>query len=158
MPNYRFDHAEWREVKGGAELSYNLRYDYKLLGWDFKARTVDFVLHFAGDGGHCQRHRHLADTTILVLEGEQHLNDLLQDGSTVHKTRVAGAYSRSTGPDAHPHMERGGLDGALIFYGCHAPDGRLFEFLDDDLNVTTVVTIEYMIERWEVFRASQTLG
>ena len=78
---------------------------------------------------------------------EQHLHDLLQDGSTVHKTRAAGEYSRSTGPDAHPHMERGGPNGALIYYGCYAPDGRLFEFLDDDLTVTTVVTLEYMVEQ-----------
>ena len=46
-------------------------------------------------------------------------------------------------------MERGGDDGALIFYGCQATDGRLFEFLDDDLNVIAEVTVETMVEEWE---------
>ena len=40
-------------------------------------------------------------------------------------------------------------DGALVFYGCHAPDGRLFEFLDDDLNVITEVTVENLIDDWK---------
>ncbi len=152
MSDYRFDtsHLEWREVKGEPELSYKLRYDYSILGWDRENGTIDFILRFAGDGGHCQRHRHLANTAILVLEGEQHLDDLRKDATPVHRVRHAGEYSRSSGPEELPHLERGGADGALIFYGCHAPDGRLFEFLDDDLNVITEVTIENLIEAWEL--------
>jgi hypothetical protein len=151
MADYRFDtsHLEWREVTGEPELSYKLHYDYSVLGWDLENGTIDFVLRFPGDGGHCQRHRHLANTAILVLEGEQHLDDLHKDGSSVHRMRHAGEYSRSSGPEELPHMERGGTDGALVFYGCHAPDGRLFEFLDDDLNVITEVTIENLIDDWQ---------
>ena len=150
MANDRFDtgHHEWLEVKGGPEVSYNLRYDYSVLGWDRENGTIDFALRFAGDGGHCQRHRHLADTAILILEGEQHLDDLHSDGTTSHRSRSAGEYSRSSGPEALGHMERGGPDGALIFYSCHADDGRLFEFLDDDLNVIAEVTLDSMIEEW----------
>jgi hypothetical protein len=151
MADYRFDtsHLEWREVRPEPGLSYKLHYDYSVLGWDRENGTVDFVLRFAGNGGHCQRHRHLAHTAILVLEGEQHLEDLHKDGTTVARMRRAGEYHRSSGPEELPHMERGGADGALIFYGCHAPDGRLFEFLDDDLNVITEVTIETLIEGWQ---------
>jgi hypothetical protein len=147
----RFDTSrlEWQEIKGGPELSYKLHYDYSVLGWDLENGTIDFVLRFPGDGGHCQRHRHLANTAILVLEGEQHLDDLHKDGSSVHRMRHAGEYSRSSGPEELPHMERGGADGALVFYGCHAPDGRLFEFLDDDLNVITEVTVENLIDDWQ---------
>ncbi len=110
MADYRFDtsHLEWREVKGELELSYKLRYDYSILGWD------------------------------------------RENGTIAHRMRPAGEYGRSSGPEELPHMERGGADGALILYGCHAPDGRLFEFLDDDLNVITEVTIENMIEAWEL--------
>lgn len=151
MADYRFDtsHLEWRRVEGEPGLSYKLAYDFSLLGWDRENGTADFVLRFAGDGGHCQRHRHLANTAILVLEGEQHLDDLLPDGTTRHRVRGAGEYARSRGPEELPHMERGGPDGALIFYGCHAPDGRLFEFLDDDLNVIEEVTIDDLVALWE---------
>jgi hypothetical protein len=55
-------HLEWREVRGEPGLSYKLRYDLCVLGWDRENGTIDFVLRFAGDGGHCQRHRHLATT------------------------------------------------------------------------------------------------
>jgi hypothetical protein len=46
-------------------------------------------------------------------------------------------------------MERGGAEGALVYYQCQADDGRLFEFLDDDLNVIEEVTIDTLLETWE---------
>jgi len=151
VPSDRFDTSrlEWQEIKEDPELSYKLHYDYSILGVDREAGIADFVLRFAGDGGHCQRHRHLASTAVLVLEGEQHLFDLHADGSTSHRVRSAGEYARHSGPEDLGHMERGGPDGALIFYGCHAPDGRLFEFLDDDLKVIMEVTIEDLVAGWE---------
>jgi hypothetical protein len=144
-----YDKAGWLNVPKDPDLSYNMHYDFKVLGWDREKGEVDFVLRFAADGGHCQRHRHLANTTILVLEGEQHLFDLYPDGRTEHRTRGAGAYHRGTGPEVRPHMERGGDDGALVYYQCQADDGRLFEFVDDDLNVIEEVTVDTLIETWE---------
>ncbi len=148
MTQYRFDTdpSDWQEIREDPALSYKLRYDFKLLGWDLEKGSVDFVLRFAGDGGHCQRHRHLADTTIMVLEGEQNLYDLHPDGTITHRVRQAGEYARSSGPEELPHMERGGAEGALIFYGCQTSDGRLFEFLDDDLKVIAEVTLKDLIE------------
>ena len=151
MADYRFDtsHLEWIEVREEPELSYKLHYDYTVLGWDREIGTIDFVLRFAGNGGHCQRHRHLANTAILVLEGEQHLEDLHPDGTRERRLRHAGEYARNKGPEALPHMEGGGADGALILYSCQANDGRLFEFLDDDLKVITEVTMDDLIAGWE---------
>lgn len=141
--------AGWLHVPQDPELSYEMHYDLKVLGRNRDRGEIDFVLRFSPDGAHCQRHRHLANTTLLVLEGEQRLLDLKPDGTTEQRTRATGTYHRSTGPDALPHMERGGDSGALIYYQCQADDGRLFEFLDDDLNVTEVVTIDALIETWE---------
>ncbi len=141
--------TEWVNVPEDPDLSYDMHYQLKVLGWDRDKGEIDFVLRFAADGGHCQRHRHLANTTILVLEGEQHLFDLKPDGSSEHRMRTTGAYHRGTGPEALPHMERGGDEGALVYYQCQADDGRLFEFLDDDLNVIEEITLDSLIETWE---------
>ena len=147
-----YDDSGWVKVPEDPDLSYSMHYDFKVLGWDREKGEVDFVLRFAADGGHCQRHRHLANTTILVLEGEQQLFDLKPDGSTEHRTRSTGTYHRSKGADALPHMERGGDEGALVYYQCQSDDGRLFEFLDDDLNVIEEITLDALIDGWEAAR------
>ena len=41
-------------------------------------------------------------------------------------------------------MERGGPEGALIFFALQAVDGRLFETLDRDMNLLTSSTVEEM--------------
>ena len=58
-------------------------------------------------------------------------------------------YGPDTDGDGKPDMERGGPDGALIFYGHHTTDGRMYELLDDDLEVVHTVTLDEMIETWE---------
>ena len=57
---------KWREVTGEPGLSYKVRHDYTILGYDLAAGTLDMVVRWAGDGGHCPIHRHLATTTVLV--------------------------------------------------------------------------------------------
>ena len=156
MQSVRFDSVPtaWQEIVGDRDLNYLLHYDFQCLAWDRNAHTIDFVLRFRSDGGHCPRHRHLAATTVIVIEGEQHLDEIHPDGTTTHKCRIAGEYHRSDGADDNPHMESGGPDGAVVFYSCYAPDGRLFELIDDDMTVTTVITIDDMIGSWEAFKAA----
>ena len=48
----------------------------------------------------------------------------------------------------------GGAQGALIYYQCQSDDGRLFEFLDDELNVIEEVTVDTLIETWEKARSA----
>ncbi|MDJ0848977.1 MAG: hypothetical protein QNK04_11405 [Myxococcota bacterium] len=140
---------KWREVKGEPGLSYKVRHDYTVLGYDVGAGTLDMVVRWAGDGGHCPIHRHVATTTVLVLEGEQHLWDLQPDGTHgPEKVRHAGDYALTVG-DALPHLERGGAEGGLVFFGAHTNDGRLYEILDEDLNVMADVTIETLVADWK---------
>jgi hypothetical protein len=139
----------WREVKGEPGLSYKVRHDYTILGYDLEAGTLDMVVRWAGDGGHCPLHRHTATTTVLVLEGEQHLWDLHADGSRgEHRVRRAGDYALTVG-DALPHLERGGPEGGLAFFGNHSENGRLYEILDEDMNVVLDVTMETLVEDWK---------
>jgi hypothetical protein len=145
------DRYKWREVTGEPGLSYKVRHDYTLLGWDVSAGTLDMLVRWAGDGGHCPIHRHVATTTVLVLEGEQHLCDVLPDGTrTRPRMRRAGEYSLSLG-DALPHLERGGPEGGIAFFGNHTRNGLLYEIVDEGGKVIAQATIENMVADWKAF-------
>jgi hypothetical protein len=136
---------KWREVTGEPELSYKIRHDYTILGYDLAAGTLDMVVRWEGDGGHCPMHRHTATTTVLVLAGEQHLWDINPDGSHGdHKVRRAGDYALSVG-DALPHLERGGADGGMVFFGNHSSNGLLYEIIGEDQKVLADITMESLV-------------
>jgi hypothetical protein len=140
---------KWREVKGEPGLGYKVRHDYTILGYDLAAGTLDMLVRWNGDGGHCPIHRHAATTTVLVLEGEQHLWDLHADGSRgPHKVRRAGEYALTVG-DTLPHLERGGTEGGLVFFGNHSSNGLLYEFFDEDLKSIGDITMETLIADWK---------
>lgn len=139
----------WRVVTGDASSSYKIHHDYTILGHDRAAGTLDMLVRWYGDGGHCPIHRHASTTTILVLEGEQHLWDVHPDGSRgEHRVRRAGDYALTVG-DAHPHLERGGDQGGVAFFGCHTGDGLLYELCDENAKVFLNVTIEWLVADWQ---------
>ena len=151
MAGAGFDESrhKWREVTGWPGLSYKIRHDYTILGHDLTAGTLDMVVRWRGDGGHCPIHRHVATTTVLVLDGEQHLWDLDRDGRRgPERIRRAGDYALSVG-DALPHLECGGPDGGLVFFGNHTPTGVLYEVLDENGVVLTNATIESLVADWK---------
>ncbi len=143
------DRYKWREVTGGPELSYKVRHDYTILGCDVAAGTLDMVVRWQGDGGHCPIHRHTSTTSILVIAGEQHLWDIHPDGTRgEHKVRRAGDYALTVG-DGLPHLERGGREGGIVFFGNHCTNGLLYEVLDEDMKVVADVTIEGLFADWQ---------
>lgn len=142
------DKINWVHVADPDFTEYKLDYEYSILGYDEASNRLDMLLRFSGNGGHCLRHRHVATTATLILQGEQHLLELLPDGSTKKVVRKAGEYSLS-GKDALPHLERGGPEGATIFLSLHAPDGVLFEYMDANLENVTVSTVQDYISRFE---------
>ncbi len=149
QPGFDAARHKWRSVVADPQLSCPIRHDYTILGYDPAARTLDMVVRWAGDGGHCPIHRHTATTSILVLEGEQHLWDLNPDRSRGdHRVRRVGDYALTNG-EVLPHLERGGPDGGVVFFGNHSPDGRLYEILDEDLNVVIDLTMEELFADWE---------
>ena len=147
-PKLDSDKIPWLEVAGSRDSSYPVHHDIAILGWDRDAGTIDLMIRFDDRGGHCQAHRHISTTSVLVLEGEQHLDELLPDGTRVHKVRRAGEHHLTPG-DPNPHLERGGPDGAVVFFSHHTPDGRLYEIVDDDRNPVSVVTIDSLVAMWE---------
>ena len=139
---------KWREVTGGPELSYKVHHDYTILGSSVAAGTLDMVVRWGSDGGHCPMHRHTSTTTVLVLAGEQHLWDIHPDAARgEHKVRKAGDYALTVG-DGLPHLERGGEEGGMAFFGNHCSDGNLYELLDEDMKVVMEVTIESLLADW----------
>jgi hypothetical protein len=136
---------DWREVSGDPDSPYRIHHEMCVLGHDRDAGTIDLLIRFDAEGGHCQAHRHVTTTSVLVLSGAQHLDELHPDGTRV---RTAGAHHLTAG-DAHPHLERGGPDGAVLFFSHHTDDGRLYEIVDLEGNVVHTVTIDSLIASWE---------
>lgn len=139
----------WREVTGEPGAVFPVRHDYTILGHDLGAGTLDMLVRWKGDGGHCPIHRHVSTTTVLVIEGEQHLWDLARDGTRgPHRVRRAGDYALTIG-DPLPHLERGGPDGGVVFFGNHAGDGRLYEIFDEAMALVAEVTMRDLLADWE---------
>ena len=148
MIDFDTSNLRWMVSDGDGSTSYRIHQETSILGYDRVAGTLDMLVRFDNCGGHCPAHRHVTTTSVLVLDGEQHLDDMLPGGQRVHKVRKAGEYHLTTG-DTHPHMERGGSDGALVFYSHHTDDGSLYELVDEKGEVIYVVTLDGLADAWE---------
>ena len=113
--------VEWVHLTGEPELDYLIDYKLAVLGCQPEVGTLDLMIEFAPNS-HCHFHRHVAATTTLVLEGQQHVFETSEDGETTHKIRNAGDYGSSPGGDVH--MERDGPEGALVFFSFTSPTGN----------------------------------
>jgi len=142
------DRYKWREVTGEPGQAFLIRHDYTILDYDAAAGTLNMLVRWRDDGGHCPIHRHTSTTSVLVLEGEQHLWDVHPDGTRgAHRVRRAGDHALTVG-EALPHLERGGPQGGVVFFGNHSADGRLYEIFDDDMNLVMEVTMELLVADW----------
>ncbi|NKB55126.1 MAG: hypothetical protein GKS00_02215 [Alphaproteobacteria bacterium] len=142
------DSVEWRRVVDSDSEDFKIDFEYSLLGYDLPSGRLDMLLRFAGNGGHCRRHRHVASTVTLVLEGEQHVDELQRDGTIKSIVRKAGDYALA-GIDALPHLERGGPEGGTVLLSLQAPDGVLFEYFDKNMKNRRSLTIEQYVDSWD---------
>jgi hypothetical protein len=140
----------WREVAGPWSQVHFVRHDYTVLAHDAAAGTLDMLVRWRDDGGHCPLHRHTATTTsVLVLAGEQHVCDILPDGTLGPLTvRTTGQHVLLPN-DRYPHLECGAPDGGLAFFGCHTADGRLYDIIGDDGELLMEITIENLVADFE---------
>ena len=139
--------VEWRRVTDVACKEFKVDFEYSLLGYDLASGRLDMLLRYAKGRGHCRRHRHVASTLTLVLEGEQHLLEMQPDGTTKSISRRKGDYALAS-PDALPHIECGGDEGGTIVLSMTAPDGILFEYFDENMENGWTLSIEQYVDAW----------
>ena len=155
-PSFDMNAVEWRRVHDATCEDYLVDFEYSLLGYDLATGRLDMLLRYA-KGGHCRRHRHIASTVTLVLEGEQRLVEKRPDGTSLSIHRKKGDYALAES-DAHPHDEHGGEEGGTILLSMTATDGRLFEYFDEHMNSLGTVSIAEYVDSWNrgVAYGSQT--
>lgn len=139
--------VEWRHVTDPTCTEFKIDFETSLLGYDVANGRLDMLLRYAKGRGHCRRHRHVASTLTLVLEGEQHLLEMQADGSTKAISRKAGDYALSS-PDALPHVECGGDDGGTLILSMTAPDGILFEYFDENMENGWTLSVAQYVDAW----------
>lgn len=135
--------ATWVHYGDSPRFDYPIDYSIAVVEADVEAGRIDFLVRWAPDA-YCHHHRHLGTTEAVVIEGEQHLTQH-RPFETVTKIRTAGFAGPV--PDGETHMERAGADGLTMLFSTHAPDGRLFEVLDDDGRVLATATIAEFLDR-----------
>lgn len=141
------DTVAWRRVVDPEFTAFKIDFEHCLLGYDLASGRLDMLLRYAKGRGHCRRHRHVASTVTLVLEGEQHLLETQPDGSTKAIARKKGDYALAAA-DALPHLECGGEDGGLVLLSMTAPDGILFEYFDESMRGGWTLSIADYVDAW----------
>ncbi len=122
------------------------RFDDRNIGWhkfgdftgllvamfdvDEEKNQTEFIVKFEPNSK-IFLHRHPAHTNTFVVEGEHRLYE--PDGETLKEVRPTGTYTSSPPGDAH--REGGGADGCIVFYSVRGESDRLFDVLDDEMNV-----------------------
>jgi catechol 2,3-dioxygenase-like lactoylglutathione lyase family enzyme len=141
ISGFNLNNLQWVHIEGGPEFDYPINYWLAILGARPEVGGLDFLVKWEPDS-YCHFHRHLGETTTLILEGEHHVVETTAN-QTLHKIRQPGHYSRT--PDGEAHMEYAGPAGSLVFFSMRSPDGRLFEILDKDENVLGIATVEGLL-------------
>ncbi|NIP92509.1 MAG: hypothetical protein GWO24_03180, partial [Akkermansiaceae bacterium] len=120
---YPDENLDWMRITGSRRFDYPIDYWVAILRTDPEAGRIDFISRWEPDN-YCHYHRHLGETSILVLEGEHHVVETTEL-ETVHKIRRPGFFTTNPGGDLH--MEYGGPEGSLVFFSCQAIDGDIFD-------------------------------
>jgi quercetin dioxygenase-like cupin family protein len=133
----------WNRLEGIDHLQYFI------LDVDSERQIVDVLFKFDANE-QIVLHRHVALNHMLVLQGEHRLYE--PDGS-VKEVRPAGRYTVSPASN-DPHREGGGDEEVIILFSIRGTDGKLYEFLDDDMNVVGEFTMDDFIATYAAQQAA----
>ena len=145
MTDFSFNNeaVTWNKLEGIDHLQYFI------LDVDSERQIVDVLFKFDANE-QIVLHRHVALNHMLVLQGEHRLYE--PDGS-VKEVRPAGRYTVSPASN-DPHREGGGDEEVIILFSIRGTDGKLYEFLDDDMNVVGEFTMDDFIATYAAQQAA----
>jgi len=129
---------EWVRITGTPRFDYPIDYSVAVLDVDPEIGRIDFLSRWEPNS-YCHYHRHLGETSVLVLEGEHNVVEQTAT-ETVHKQRQPGFFATTPGGDIH--MEYGGPQGTLVYFSCNAVDGALFDVLASNGKILNTATVE----------------
>ncbi|MEP0203123.1 MAG: hypothetical protein ABJ084_02160 [Halioglobus sp.] len=137
---------EWKRYSDDGAFGYPINYADAVLDARDDGRLE--ILVKWEPNSYCHLHRHTAETSSIVLEGELQVIDIdLDTGAEVGtRTRLAGDFAHKEPGDVH--MERGGPNGALVLFSIYAPDGEgvLAEALHKDGSIASVSTMKKILK------------
>ena len=141
------ENLKWRRYTEGDAFDYPIDYSDAVLDVREDGRLQ--ILVKWEPNCYCHFHRHTAETSSLVLEGELLVTDIdIETGKEIgQRVRVAGDFVHKQPGDVH--MEQGGANGALVLFNIYAPseEGKLAESLDKDGCVISTSTIEKILSK-----------
>ena len=138
---------KWKHYNEGDKFDYPIKYSESILDAREDGRLE--ILVKWEPNCYCHFHRHTAETSSLVLEGELLVTDIdIETGKEIgQRVRVAGDFAHKQPGDVH--MEQGGANGALVLFNIYAPseDGKLAESLKKDGSLISTSTIEKILRK-----------
>ena len=142
---YNNENLKWKRFQEGDDFDYQIDYSAALLNVNDDGH-VDILYKWEPDC-YCHFHRHTAEVSSTVLEGELHVIDIdLASGEEIGiKIRTAGDYAHKEPGDVH--MEKAGSNGALVLFNLYAPHGVLAESLSMDGTVIGKATIDQILKK-----------
>ena len=146
MAAYRFDDRNIRWHKFGDFTGLVVA----MYSVDEERNQTDFIVKFEPNSK-IFLHRHLAHTDTFVVDGEHRLYE--PDGETLKEARATGTYTSSPAGDAH--REGGGAEGCIVLYSVRGDSDRLFDVLDDGMNVITTLRTQDFKDTLEEQRQTQ---
>ena len=141
------ENLKWRRYTEGDAFDYPIDYSDAVLDAREDGRLE--ILVKWEPNCYCHFHRHTAETSSLVLEGELIVTDIdIETGKEIgQRVRVAGDFVHKQPGDVH--MEQGGANGALVLFNIYAPseDGKLAESLKKDGSLISTSTIGKILRK-----------
>lgn len=141
------ENLKWRRYTEGDAFDYPIDYSDAVLDVREDGRLE--ILVKWEPNCYCHFHRHTAETSSLVLEGELLVTDIdIETGKEIgQRVRGAGDFVHKQPGDVH--MEQGGANGALVLFNIYAPseDGKLAESLKKDGSLISTSTIEKILRK-----------
>ena len=145
MNLFENDNIRWKHFTGSDRFDYPIDFYSALLSVRPEGHIE--LLYWWEPNSYCHFHRHTANTTSLVLKGELQVIDVdLKTGKELGiKIRPVGDFASKEPGDVH--MERGGPEGALVFFSLFTEDGSLAETLSQDGRVLSTSSIDPILQR-----------